>query len=575
MEAVFLEILNMSITANWLIVVVILLRLILKKAPKNLFCILWALVALRLICPFSIESVFSLIPSSQTISPEIVYEQTPEIHSGLPTIDSVINQGLETTVTPQVTDSVNPLQVWTFIGAVIWVTVILVFLLYAVISYIKLYKKVREGMLLKENIWLCDYIDTPFILGIIKPRIFLPSQLKQEQMEYVLSHEKTHIRRRDYWWKPLGFFVLAVYWINPLVWVAYVLFCKDMELSCDEKVVRDYDLQNKKDYSKALLECSISSHMISACPLAFGETGVKERIKFILNYKKPAFWMILIGIIAAIAVALCFMTNPKQITENQTDIDMAEEQEKHSPKQPEETNKNQPATHYEKYQVTIEEAVLSWAGAFAGRDGETIAALSSETLIMNLKERELLFGSEGQYSFGMSSPWPWSDGDMAVYSIDGNEAQIYYYAHTSDPHVAVWKEFLTFEIIDDKCIFTEEILMTYDYIASGEEYMQAYPNGINATPMDYLSTADGETLNSNALENPNSVWYEKLFEPKSAAITLLNLLDNPDKVEIGNTRENPDGSVLLKITFQLDNTEVLIKMIQPYGEDGIWIPHNE
>ncbi|MBQ8822956.1 MAG: hypothetical protein IJZ82_09960 [Lachnospiraceae bacterium] len=312
MEGLFLKLLNMSISAGWVILAVILLRVFLKKGPKWIRCILWGIVGIRLICPFSLESVFSLIPSAETIPQEILLDKTPEIDSGVRMVNSVINPVLSGSFAPNPGDSVNPLQVLAIVAAWIWTSGMVAMVLYAFISYIRLRRRVAVSMCVAENIYICDYIDTPFILGIVKPRIYLPSTLEEERVPYVLSHERAHLKRRDHFWKPLGYLILMIYWFQPLVWVAYALLCRDIELACDEKVIKELGEAEKKSYSDALLECSVPRKWIVACPLAFGEVGVKERVKTVLHYKRPGFWIMLAAVVACLVTAVCFLTNPKE-----------------------------------------------------------------------------------------------------------------------------------------------------------------------------------------------------------------------------------------------------------------------
>lgn len=310
MEAVFLKILNMSITASYLVLAVILARLLLKKAPKFITVILWGLVAVRLVCPLSLNSILSLVPSAETVPQDIVYAQTPQIHSGISFVNSTVNDIVMPQFYPNAADSANPMQIISFIASIVWVVGIVLMLLYTVFSYLKIYFKVREAVKVDGNIYECDRVESPFILGVIRPKIYLPSDMNGSDREYVIAHEKAHIKRRDHLWKPLGFLLLAVYWFNPVLWIAYILLCRDIELACDEKVIKQLGEQNKKSYSEALINCSAPRKMITACPVAFGETGVKGRIKSVLNYKKPAFWVIIIAMVLSIAVAVCFMTNP-------------------------------------------------------------------------------------------------------------------------------------------------------------------------------------------------------------------------------------------------------------------------
>lgn len=325
MEALFLKILNMSISAGWLVLAVVVLRFLLQKAPKYIRCILWGLVALRLICPFTVESVLSLIPSAETLPEEFLYAARPAIDSGIQSFNSVVNPIVSEVLAPEPLASANPTQILSFIVARLWVIGIAAMLLYALISYLRLRFRVRISLPLQHRVFLCDGIDTPFILGILRPRIYLPSAMDGEQQEFVIAHEQAHLRRKDHWWKPLGFALLAVYWFNPLMWVAYILLCRDIELACDERVIREMDCESKKAYSEALLRCSLPRRSIAACPLAFGEVGIKSRIRAVLHYKKPAFWLIILAFLACVAVSVFFLTDPlseKQLPEQESTSDL-------------------------------------------------------------------------------------------------------------------------------------------------------------------------------------------------------------------------------------------------------------
>lgn len=315
MESVFLTLLNMSITASWTALAVILLRLLLKKSNKALTCALWALVGLRLVCPISLESVLSLIPSAQTVPQEILYAQTPAIDSGVPIINNTFNPVIAQSMSPQPMTSVNPMQVVVIIATNVWVIGMIAMLLYVIISYLHIRRKTAASLPMGDNVYLCDNIGSPFILGVIRPRIYLPSTLADDAKAYVIAHEQAHLKRRDHWWKPLGFLLLSVYWFNPVMWVAYVLLCRDIEFACDERVVKDMDKDDTAAYAEALLCCSAPRKIIAACPLAFGEVGVKNRIKAALHYKKPAFWITVIAIVASIVLTVCFLTNPSDTSE--------------------------------------------------------------------------------------------------------------------------------------------------------------------------------------------------------------------------------------------------------------------
>ena len=310
MSEIFLKIINMSISASYIVLAVLLLRLLLKKAPKWITVVLWGIVAVRLVCPFSIESVLSLIPSSEVVSPNIMTDKTPTINTGIPIINSTLNPVISDSFTPNPGDSANPLQVLIPILTAIWIVGMVALLIYTVISYARVRRKIGTAVLYKDNIYQSENVVSPFVLGIIKPKIYLPFGMNEKDMEHVVAHEMAHIRRKDHLWKPLGFLLLTLHWFNPLMWLGYVLLCRDIELACDEKVIKELDHDARADYSQALLTCSVNRRMIAACPLAFGEVGVKDRVKSVLNYKKPAFWIIIAAIVACVAVAVCFLTNP-------------------------------------------------------------------------------------------------------------------------------------------------------------------------------------------------------------------------------------------------------------------------
>ena len=332
MEALFLKLVNMSITASWLVLAIIAVRLIFKKAPKWILCLLWGLVAFRLVCPFSIESGLSLIPDAEPLSQESAYtsETVKQAHGEIldsegnvivqrnpaangDILDSKGNVVVEIQdgirVYPEETQTHN----WLHFLSRIWLAGFAVMLAYTAVSYYLLKQKVATAIPLVKGIKQSEYVDSPFVLGIIHPVIYLPFDMAEADCAYVISHEKAHIRRRDHWWKPLGFLLLSVYWFNPVLWVAYILLCRDIEAACDEKVIQDMEKDERRAYSTALLNCSIHRRRIAACPLAFGETGVKDRVKSVMNYKKPAFWVIMIVLIICIVVAVCFLTNPKDV----------------------------------------------------------------------------------------------------------------------------------------------------------------------------------------------------------------------------------------------------------------------
>ncbi len=311
MSKIFIHIANMSISAGYAVIAVLLLRLIFKKAPKWLNVAIWGIVALRLVIPFSFESIFSIIPSGEVISPNIMTDRNPSIYTGIPLVDTGLNYVIEESFTPQPGESVNPLQIWIPIVTYIWLSGVILMLSYLAVSYARVKRKVSCAVLYKENIYQADSVSSPFVLGFFKPKIYVPFNMDEGDLEYVIAHERAHIRRKDYIWKPLGFVLLTVYWFNPLFWIAYVLLCRDIEFACDEKVIKELSRDERADYSEALLKAGANRRMIAACPLAFGEVGVKGRIKSVLNYKRPAFWIIITALIACLVFSVCLLTNPK------------------------------------------------------------------------------------------------------------------------------------------------------------------------------------------------------------------------------------------------------------------------
>lgn len=354
MSQLFLKMMNISLYAVVLILAVILLRVLFKKAPKWISCLFWALVAIRLICPVTIESPFSLLPTADKlptanysmidISDAVQVEPTSTVET-ISKPDSSDRQE-ETVVAQQddsnynatyladsnnVADSISDRNTETTkkdpvkVLAIIWFAGFCIMMLQALCSFYRLKRSVAASIEVDSNIRVCDEIRYPFVFGIIRPIIYLPSFLQGNMKRFVLAHEMAHLNRHDHWWKPLGFFLLAIHWFNPLCWIAYILFCRDMEMACDERVVRGMDRESKADYSETLLILSRPVNWVTACPVAFGEIGVKQRVKGIFNYKKPSAWIVMLAIVGCVAMAACFLTSPLK-TETASAEDKVEEQ---------------------------------------------------------------------------------------------------------------------------------------------------------------------------------------------------------------------------------------------------------
>lgn len=311
MADVFIKTLNMGIAAGWLIVAVVVLRVLVKRAPKRFRLLLWAVVGLRLVLPVSIESALSLVPSAQTLPEGVMYAAAPELNTGIAALNDAINPALTAAFAPEPAASANPLQVLLPVASVIWLAGAAAMLLWALVSWLRLRRRVAEAVRLEGNMFESERVASPFVLGLIRPRIYLPFGLDEGAREQVLTHERAHIARGDHVIKPLGWLILAVYWYNPLVWLAYALFCRDIELACDERVIRRLPVSGRADYSQALLDLSRPHHGVGACPLAFGESAVKGRVKSVLTYKRPAFWLIMLAAVLCIGAAVCFLTDPK------------------------------------------------------------------------------------------------------------------------------------------------------------------------------------------------------------------------------------------------------------------------
>ena len=309
MTELFLRLANNSINAGWLILAVLVLRMLLCRAPKRVRPWLWGLVGLRLLVPLSWESAMSLLPTAETIPLDIAQAPTPAIHSGIGAVNALVNPVLEAGLQPSVGESANPLQILLPVLTALWLLGVAAMAAYALGSYVHLRRKTATAVLLRENLYESEAVSSPFVLGLFRPKILLPFELSADQAELVIAHEEAHLRRRDHWWKPLGFLLLAVYWFHPLMWVAYVLLCRDLELACDEAVIGKLSPARRADYSQTLLQCSTTGRL-AACPLSFGEVGVRTRIKAVLSYRKPVLWILVAAVAVCLVTAICFLTTP-------------------------------------------------------------------------------------------------------------------------------------------------------------------------------------------------------------------------------------------------------------------------
>ena len=440
MTKLFLTLLNIGIKAGWLILAVLLLRVILRKAPRWTVCLLWGVVALRLVFPFPIESVFSLIPSAQTVPMEIERMEKPEVYTGIGFVDEHVNPVITSQMAPEVEESVNPMQIIIWVAALVWIVGIVLFQTYTLVSYMELRRKVRisipfrssrqqlprqlewgENLKIYRKIYVCDQMKSPFILGILNPKIYLPAGMDEAAYENIIQHEATHLKHGDQFWKPLGYLLMSVYWFQPLSWVAYAFFCKDMELACDERATMGMQKSEKASYCQTLLACSTNRQILAACPVAFGEVGVKERVKHVLNYKKPAFGIVLVACVVCIVTVVCFLTNPKVENGNDTQ----------SVNGTEETAATDVVSGTESGNTDIPE---SSDNVFEQRFGETEENQAYEQVldeywdmvqnrfyldVLNTDEREKSFGPD----IGSEIRMQVQNVFYAFYDIDGNETE--------------------------------------------------------------------------------------------------------------------------------------------------------
>lgn len=644
MESIFTSILSTSISAGFMVLDVAAIRILFRKMPKSFRCFLWMLVGIHLLFPFSIESAFGLLPRVEIrggadrggwLYDSEALENSDNIESGTGTED-LVDMEKKALAQPGLfgVNSTGSLKdagrghMLMKAGAVFWGLGVLLLLGYFFISWHKITRMLKtavpwESMGIK--IYQSDRIQTPFLFGIVRPRIYIPMHIEEESLPYIIKHECAHQKRKDYLTKPAAFVLLCIHWFNPCIWLAYKLMCRDIELACDELVIRDFTAWEKKAYSTALLNCSVSQKKITACQAFFGETGIKERVKNVLRYKKPALLAVVMSITVCMVVSLCFMTtrrekalpgpeegadqgemlsetekgdrqgvllpeSEKEEDQGQTPLGSGEEagQSQTLPGSGEMAGQGQtlpePAKGTEdEAQIFVSqtegenpeentEFVRQWTEAFCNRDGEKIYAMCSDEWKKNAGENEMMPGPENGYTFGWSSPWPIEDDLVRVVELSENHAELLYYAWTSDPHMSVWRQSLSYHK-EDKWLVDQVDTDIMEYICILEEFEKAYPDGeISGTPMDYLENGMGEALNNNALLSSTTI-YLPLFEPDTAAVSLLNLLRNEEKVEVEAQIDEKGKEAKVTVEF-MDGNRAVVLMVQPYGENGIWIPQS-
>lgn len=584
MYSVFAGILEMSMIASISIIVLLLLRPILKKFPRIFVYLLWGIVLFRLFCPVSFQSSISIMKLSNAPFMAMLFpsQKSEEIRMTEDAYEYVILD--EAVVLPEekvshmeingeiIEESHNyqPIEaaktpVWKWLLPVIWIIGIGAILGYGAGSYISLRKELIGAVKEKNGIYSCDYIKTAFVLGFVFPRIYIPSDLEEAKKEFVILHEQVHIRRKDSFFRLLSYIALAVHWFNPLVWIAFYLSGVDMEVSCDEAVIRKTKKDIRKEYAAALLEIAVGKPILFAGFPAFGENQTKTRIQAVVNYKKKSGIVFIAGVVIVGVLVVILASDPKWSKEQaSTSIAYTKEEAEKG-----------------RREAFAKTKVEEWAKAFCNRDSNTIIAMSTLENQKVLEEEMLLAGEEGSYGFGWSSPWPFMETDYWVSVLEENRATVLYYAKTSDPHVTVWAEYLEFEMnedfeTEDNFRVTNSEILFLDNIDDAVEFVLAYEGGIDNSPMDYLTNGLGEALNQNAIENRHKdYWYKDLFTPETAAISLLNLDGKKVKIDVSEGKSQEE--VIIALLFEdSEHSTVLqgIKMVQPFGPNGIWIPQN-
>lgn len=596
LSQIFLTFLYKNMTVSVVIIAVLLARFLLRKMPKKYSYILWSLVGIRMIfdLPFATNiSVFNLFRGfakrSSTMGTMLTGNRKTNLQGTTDALNTIGTTGTSTahasrnTTVGAMTHTLTTSQMVLGILGLLWLIVVALFVSYGIYSYVKCKLLVRTAVIARDitpdshkkknnaSVWECDRIPSPFVFGIIRPRIYIPFRMPKQEQAYILAHEQCHIRRLDPLWKLIAFLLLAVYWWNPLVWCAFFYMVRDMEMSCDEAVIEQFGNEIKQGYSNSLLSFAMERHPYSFAPIAFGEGDAGRRIKNVLNFKKPHTWVAILVIVLLVVVCVSCLTNGKDKISSETASDTENSQ------MPQQTVETTEAPIDSVNSSTVEAPLSSvdqWAQAFCSRDVRTIQDIATDDVANDLKEENLL---DDNGNFGWSSPWPWFDEEsgMPAYQItqsDDTSATILYYAQVSDPHVTVWEETLQYTRKDDKIEIAHEELQMLNFIAGGTEFENAYPKGIQNTPMDYQANGLGETLNEHAISangmSPDGEY--NLTDPMEAAQYLLNLLRNDGKVEI--TADKKDKTqVELKVHFTEDDITHHITMIRPWGEDGIWV----
>lgn len=532
MSRIFLTVLNMSLTAGYCIAAVILLRFFLKRQPKIFSYLLWSVVLFRLLCPFSISSSYSLLRVNTDLLSGDVMRAWNMADIGEEAQDTIIPAAIQEaesgtdTLTHLDGDAEGTVEIWQkviSVGAWVWLAGMFALCLYSIGTVLRLRRSLADAVLMEKNQYEAEGLATPFVLGLCRPRIYLPAQLQEDEKRYVLAHEKIHIARRDYLIKMVFYAAVCIHWFNPLAWLAFVLMENDMEMSCDEAVLKKLGPDVKKEYSRSLLALSTGEAKFWSGPLAFGEGQVKGRVRNILAYRKRTMFAVVSASAAVVVIGIGLLLNP--VRENKAD----EEAQK------------------------LAAFVEAYAEAFSSRTGKDVVALyvDEETALENVF---MLEKENGEYILGMSSPWP----DGFHYQIDPeeNRADIYYFAWTSDPHITVWLEKIQCIVIEGEYRVAEDLYWTFDNIISKEEFDMAYRIQDAYQFVDYRENGFVDAINYQREDGTSSVDNIVYEEPIRAAEHILNLSGGTGSLEGQSVYQ-----AMVRYTFA-DGSEVMIPMYQ-------------
>lgn len=596
----FEQFVQKNITVSLVILGILIVRIFIRKLPKKYSFMLWGIVGFKMLfdisIPFkySIESIITrgrekaysgngfaevfVLSENTLIKPAV--ETRGEITTDLQNITGHMISDVQNTGVISKFVTLSAMDKISLIMSFVWMIGILIIVFIGIRNYIKCFKLVETSIPCEGNIYECDGIRTPFVMGLINPKIYIPFGFKDNIESYVIEHEKYHIKRGDLVYKLIAFVLLAVYWINPLVWCAFFCFAEDMEMSCDEAVLSKGAYDIRTDYSKTLVTFAVNRRSLQFTPLSFGESNIKQRIKNILVFKKPGLWATLAGICVVIVIAIISIsgddTDKSQLNiESSKDnlLTSMEEKENEIVEQIGQVNETLDG-------IKIREIAVAWAEAFCARDDNKILSLGSEQVIEKMKEEglfDIYETEEGmQATLGWSSPWPWADGNFDRYEISyigDNTVSILYYSVVSEPHIYVWREQLTLDEVSDEYVVIDEQIVYYDYICDGMELAMAYPEGLDSLIKHYEYGDGVRCLSENAMLS-SSNYYRDLFAPDTAARYILNLLENDEKVKLTVseiTDRESENTATVHIEFVLDNVSVDVLMKQP-KDSLIWMP---